>query len=1130
MTKLARPCGSIFLRNVPFRLGGILPAVCLLLLCAQSVFSQANTGRITGTVSDASGTITPGVKITIVAVETNRSQAFVTDSSGRYASGPLQVGAYRVEAQLTGFKHLVREGVSLQVQETVVVNLELELGEMTQEIKVTETGSQVQTVDSSQGQVIDQRRVVALPLNGRDYIQLALLSEGTQPPPGQGRNATGTNNGVGSRAGGFSAGGQRTIDNNYLLDGFNNNTDDTSFDTNQAEAIKPSVDAIREFKVQTNAYSAEFGRAGGGVVNLTLKSGTNGFHGTVYNFLRNEKLDARNFFDPVVKPPFKRNDYGFTLGGPAVKDKLFFFFSYENLLRRESSTVNNTIPTLAMRSGDFSALAVPVYDPATYDPATRTRQPFPGNVIPVARLDPVAKQLINFYPAPQNTRSSQNFIFNPPNREDVGKINTREDYQVSQNHQLSWLFNRQSGVIPASTSLPSPAFGGNTRVTDVQAYSSGLTWTAVVSQRLVTTTKLGWSKDEFLIDFSPEAIALGNVNAKLGLVTPPSGLPVSYPNFSLTGFSSLGAGNFLPVWSNGQNRQFKNDTNWVRGNHVLKFGVDTQWIQTNNVNSRQLGGAFSFSGRYTRNSLSGAGGSPVADFLLGAVEGSTFSTTTRIEGRATLLGGYLQDEWKVSQRLTLNLGLRYEYMRPFQDKYGKLANFDIDTDPLRPNLLLASQVGNSKFLGADVNNFQPRVGLAYQLIPEKFVLRAGYGIYYPLARFSPFGDSSSIVVNPPYNVAVSTSSDGVTPASLLRNGIPVDQLALHNAQSVSLASMQREPSYGYSQQWNMNLQYQLPRNWMVQAGYFGVRGTHLVNLVDANYVPTLGAGATNLLRRYKSIFIPTSVAGASGPVTGVTVSPLGQVLRQEYTGNSIFHSMQAKVEHRFAAGFTVLGSWIWSKGIGDIRGGNPTGMAPGSGFQNPANLRGERSLLDTNLAHAFVLSEIWELPYGHGQRFGTHTPAVVNALLGGWSLGGIVTLTTGRPFTVTQAGTPSNSGQVDRPNLVGDTAAVPGGRSVAQYFNTAAFQSNALFTYGNLGRNTMIGPGFSNIDASLAKRATLFRAAEHPLDLDFRWEFFNLFNHPNFGFPGGTRGTPTFGQITSADQGRKMQVGVKLVF
>src|SRR5882724_7642315 len=382
--------------KVWLKLGVVFCALCLLLLCAESLFSQADTGRITGTVSDGTGAVAPGVRITIVAVETNRTQTFVTDNMGRYSSGPLRVGAYRVEAQATGFKHVVRDAISLQVQETAVINLQLEVGELSQEVRVTAAESLVQTTDASQGQVIDERRVADLPLNGRDYLQLSLLSEGALDPPGQGRSATGTNDGIGSRAGGFSAGGQRTIDNNYLLDGFNNNTDDTSFDTNQAEAIKPSVDAIREFKVQTNAYSAEFGRAGGGVVNLTLKSGTNSFHGTAYDFLRNEKLDARNFFDPAKKPPFKRNDYGFTFGGPAIKDKVFFFFSYEKLARRESSTINNTIPSVQMRAGNFSAVAGQIFDPQTYDPATRTRQAFPGNIIPANRIDPVAKLLIDY--------------------------------------------------------------------------------------------------------------------------------------------------------------------------------------------------------------------------------------------------------------------------------------------------------------------------------------------------------------------------------------------------------------------------------------------------------------------------------------------------------------------------------------------------------------------------------------------------------------------------------------------------------------------------------------------------------------------------------------------------------------
>lgn len=1121
---------NIYVTKIRLQLVVLVLPLCLLFLCTHNLFSQADTGVITGTVTDPSGAVLPGVKVTVIAVETNRRQTFATDNAGRYSSGPLRVGEYRVEAELASFKRLVRPAISLQVQETAVVNLQMELGSVTQETTVTAAEDLVRTADASQGEVIDERRVQELPLNGRDYIQLALLSEGALEPPGQGRTGTGANNGTDSRAGGFSAGGQRTIDNNYLIDGFNNNTDDTSFDSNQAETVKPSVDAVREFKVQTNAYSAEFGRAAGGVVNLTLKSGTNRFHGTAYDFLRNEKLDARNFFDPANTPPFKRNDYGFTLGGPAIKDKAFFFFSYEKLARRESRTVNNTIPTFKMRRGDFSELTATIYDPLTFNSATRTRQPYAGNLIPDNRIDPVAKQFMDFYPAPQNGRLSQNFIINPPDREDVARINTREDYQVSQNHQVSWMFNRQTDAIPASTSLPAPAFGGDSRATSVQAYNTGLSWAAIVSPTLVTTSKIGWAKDEFLINFSPEAIALGDVNAKIGLKTPASNLPVKYPTINVTGFTALGVGNFLPVWSNGQNRQLKNDTSWIRGDHNFRFGLDFQWIQTNNLNGRNQGGSFSFSGRYTRNPLTAAGGSTVADFLVGAVDGSTFSTNTRVDARATLLAGYFQDDWKVTRRFTLNLGVRYEFLRPFEDKFDKLANVDIDTDPLHPTLILSSQVGQSSFVKADSNNFQPRVGVAYQVIPEKLVLRTGYGIYFPLARFSPFGDSDSILVNPPYNIEVATSSDGITPASLLKNGISPDSLALQNAQSVSLASHQRNPALGYAQQWNLNLQYQLASNWMVQVGYFGTRGTHLVNKVDANYVESLGPGNINQRRRLKSILVPLTVPGAAGLGSGVTISPLGAITRTEYTGNSIFHSMQAKVEHRFAQEFTLMSSWIWSRSIGDIIGDNGPGQSPGSGFQNPANLRGERGLLDTHLAQRFVLSGIWDLPFGRGRQFGSHLHPVLNAFLGDWSLGGILTLTSGRPFNVTVSGNPANSGGTNRADLVGDPDAVPGGQSVNEFFNIAAFRANKPFTYGNLGRNSLLGPGFKNVDCSLEKQAALFTAWDQPWNLQFRWEFFNVFNHANFGFPGGTLGTPTFGQLTNADPSRKMQVGLKLIF
>ncbi len=1118
-----------YVTTVRLKLVAVLLPLYFVLLCAGNLFGQ-NTAAITGTVTDPTGGVVPAARVTIVNVDTNSSRTVTTDGAGRYSSGPLSVGAYRVQVEAPAFKRLVRAAITLQVQQTAIVDLKLELGQTTEEMTVTAAPDLIRTTDASQGQVIDERRVQDLPLNGRDYLQLSLLSEGAMAPPGPGRSAAGTNDNGGSRAGGFSAGGIRSIDNNYLLDGFNNNTDDASIDSNQADTVKPSVDAVREFKVQTNGYSAEFGRAGGGVVNLTLKSGANRFHGTAYEFLRNEKLDARNFFDPGSTPPFKRNDYGFSLGGPVIKDKAFFFFAWEKLSRRESLTANNTIPTLNMRTGDFSQLSGIIYNPLSYDSATKTRQPFPGNIIPADQIDPVAKQLIDFYPTPQNAQLSQNFILNPPNQEDLTRLDTNNDYQVTQKHRISWMFNRQSFEIPAQSTLPSPAFGDNTRVATLTAYNTGLSWVALASPRLVTTTKIGWAYDLYLLAFSPEALAAGDVNAKVGLTIPPNDLPVKYSSMGISGYSSLGVGNFQPYLSNGQDRQIKNDTSWVIGSHNLKFGIDFQWIQTNNLNARNEGGQFSFSGRYTRDPLTLAGGNAVADFLLGYTDSTTFSTNTRLDERAILLAGYLQDDWTVTPRFTVNLGVRYEYMRPFHNVFDKRANVDLDTDPLNPTLVLASQVGQSSFVKADTNNIQPRFGVAYQLIPGKLVLRTGYGIYYPVVRYAPFGDSDSWAVNPPYNVAVGTSSDGITPATLLKVGLPVDSLVLQNAKSVSLASQQRDPALSYTQQWNFNLQYQPAKDWMVQLGYFGTKGDHLVNKVDANYVETLGPGSVNSLRRFKSITVPLTEFGASGPGSVRVISPIGSITRTEYEGNSIYHSLQAKVEHQFSDGFSVMGSWIWSKGIGDIVGDNGPGIAPGSGFQNPGNLRADRGPLDTNLSQSFVVSGIWDLPFGRGRQFGSHLHPALDTVFGGWSLGGILTVTSGRPFNVTVSGNPANSGQTNRANVVGDWRTVPGGQSVYQFFNTAAFQANQAYTYGNLGRNALVGPGFSNIDCSLAKEATLFSAWDEPWKLQFRWEVFNLFNHANFGFPGGTLGNPTFGQLTSANESRKMQGGIKIVF
>jgi hypothetical protein len=475
--------------------------------------------------------------------------------------------------------------------------------------------------------------------------------------------------------------------------------------------------------------------------------------------------------------------------------------------------------------------------------------------------------------------------------------------------------------------------------------------------------------------------------------------------------------------------------------------------------------------------------------------------------------------------------MRYQYLYPFHDVYDRLANVDLDTNPLQPQIELEAQFRGQGFWGHNSYlDFEPRLGLAYQLFNGKVVVRSGYGVYSPFQRFSPFGDSDSDVVNPPYDVSVAPSSNGITPALMLQNGVSANIVSLQNATSVSLASQQRTPPHQYTQQYNLNVQYQFANNWMFQVGYFGLKGTHLVNVFDANYVPTLGPGNTNSLRRFKSIFIPYSAPTIAGPVQGVTISPLGSILRTEYSGNINFNSMQAKITHQISGGFTILGAWTWSKALGDTYDSNPEGLAPGYNFQNPGNLKGEYGQLDTQLKQAFVFSGLWDLPYGHGRRFGTSTAPWANAVLGGWGLDSIVTVTSGRPFTVTVNGTPSNSGQTDRANIVGDPNAVPGGRTVKEFFNTAAFAANAPYTYGDEQRNSIIGPDYSDVDFALEKEATLFSVKDQPLSLQFRWDVFNAFNHPTYGFPSSVLGTPSFGQLTGANNPRQMQLAAKLIW
>lgn len=1074
----------------------------LLCLASATLLAQVETGRIIGTVTDSSSAAVPGASVTIQNVGTGRSFTVTTDEHGLYRSIPLPAGVYRVEIEAAGFKKAVRQDITLQVQQTVVADVPLEVGAISEQIDVKASVPLLSTTEASQGQVIDERRVVNLPLNGRDYIQLALLSEGASEP-------------TGGRIGGFSSGGMLTTKNNYLIDGIDNNSNQIAAESSQAEAVKPSIDAIQEFKVQTNAYSAEFGRAAGGVINLTIKSGTNQLHGTAYEFLRNENLDARNFFDSAGVPPFKRNQYGFSVGGPVIKNKTFFFGSYERLARRESRTVVANLPSLKIRQGDFSELNKVIYDPLSYDPQTRTRQPLPGNLIPSNRIDPLAKQIVGLYPVPQNGGLTRNFFNNPASKEDTDHLDLRFDHTIRATDSIYFRISRQQQDLPASLTLPPPAFGGGAWFKN-SGYNTGLTWNRIFSPSLFSSLRLGWNFLRADRRNPAESIPMGNLNKKYGVNGVDQAQPGGFASFAPAGYQTIGIGTANPLVSDSQTRQFVHDTTWTRGRHSVKFGTDVRRIQMNIFNIRSLPGAFTFDGSFTRNLTTGSGGDAMADFLYGWPQSTGISTPISLNGRSWFLGGYIQDEWRVRPNFTLNVGLRYEWFRPFEDRFDRMANFDMDTNPSKPALVLASQASERATISPDNTNFAPRVGFAWELKP-KLVVRGGYGIFYEFPQ--PVGDAQFLIGNLPFAYTVTIPTDGVNPAYLLKDGVPANVLTLDGVTGTNPSSYQRNPSLGYAQQWNLNIQNEFAPGWMLQVGYFGATGTHLFLRKDGNPVVTLAPGNRDTHRLYPSMSVPG---------TDRVLSPLGAVNRHEWSGNSAYHSLQAKIEHQFSSGFTLLSSYIFSRSLSNQLGFTTSGDAQGSGYQNLLDFRQERSLGSTHEKHRFVFSGIWDVPAGRGRALGANWHPVLDAVAGGWSLSSILTLHSGHPYTVTVQGDPANSGSTNRPNLVGDPSEGPS--SINRYFNTSAFARNPLYTFGNLGRNTMIGPGTAVVEFAALKQFQLAKAGDQPVNLQFRFEAFNFFNDVNFGLPNSTLGAAAFGQINGAGSSRKLQFGLKLLF
>ncbi|PYU88417.1 MAG: hypothetical protein DMG08_25500 [Acidobacteria bacterium] len=1061
--------------------------------------AQVNTASIRGTVSDPSGAVVDGASITATNDLTGVSLTTVSNAQGIYVFPVLNLGAYTLAAEKQGFKKAVRKGIELQVNQTARIDLALEVGAVSEQVVVQEQIPLVEAETSSLGHVVTQRDVLDLPLNKRNFSQLAVLV------PGANFGAAGTIGG-GDRPddprprSAFFVNGTRDSSNTYLIDGIDN------YDRlHTTVAIKPSIDAVQEFKVQTSLYSAEFGRNAGGVVNVSVKSGTNEFRGSAYEFLRNQALDARNFFAPLTqpKPHYILNQFGGTLGGPVVHDKAFFFLSYEAFRERKGQTLTSTIPTLAMRNGDFSGLGT-IYDPLTTTPSgsTFTRQAFPNNQIPATSMDAPAARLIQLYPQPTGAGLSNNFIWSPVREQNTHQVDTRIDRQIGSRGSLfgRYSFGDTNTITPAF--LPGKAQGAANFSGPNMLRTQGLAigFTRTLTPTLVNETRLGFTRigSHVFPFFFGEKIAdeVGIPNANQDNFS--SGLTT----ISISGFRGLGNSSFQPIFKVVNSFQVTDNLNITRGRHILKVGGQIIRPQVAHFQSSNPAGLFSFNGNFTNNPASPAGtGNAMASFLLGYPA----STSRTAQLSPTYLrwlehSAYFQDDWKIHPRLTLNLGLRYELITAPVTVNDHLSNFDF-----QQGKVIIAGVGTSRSAGVknDTNNFAPRAGFAFSLTP-KTVVRGGYGIFYdsvPLfAQLRPF----------PFLLSYSRVPSAFQVENRMSEGFPNADFDIAKNAANPFGTVDAVPfdnPLGYVQQYNLNVQRSLAANIGLTVAYVGTLGRKLRWVYDEN-IPDPGPGAVQQRRPYFNV-VPN--------VVGLRVN--------HAEASSAYHSLQIGIEKRMSNGFSFQTSYTWSHWIDNA----VSEAGYGSQGPNPQDLKNrrlERGNDPADIRHRFVHSWIYELPFGNRKRW-ANQGTLLSHIVGGWQINGITALQGGLPFTVGVGSPVTNNGVGNRADRVTDGSLSRDQRTLARFFDTTAFRTPAQFQYGNSGRDILRGPGTVNFDFSLFRNVRF----SEKRSLQFRSEFFNFFNTPQFGLPDGTLGATTFGTIsTLANDMRQIQFSLKLLF
>lgn len=1126
-----------------------IQALLILMAACLPVRVHAQTlGAITGVVTDQSGASISGASVTVTNPQTNFTRATTTNSTGNYEVPALQPGTYNVEAKVEGFQVEVRTGVELQVAEVARIDFKLTVGVVTQSVEVTGGAPLINSENASVGTVIENQRIVELPLNGRNYLQLSALS----PNVASGFNIQG---GTSAGAATTRLGGERSTqaiaisgtEREFIyhsIDGVNNT--EPNFNS---YIFEPSIDAIQEFKVQSGIYSAEFGR-GIGQVNVSTKSGTNDYHGALFEFLRNSAMDARPFAftsSVPVHSPFKENEYGFTLAGPLsipklfnAKNKLFFMTNYEGDRVRQQTQTVDSVPDAAMRMGNFSEILpnTPIVDPSNRD-ANGNKLPFAGNIIPLSELSPTSLALLPYYPLPNIPGAGRvnNYLQLDNNVTNKDFITERVDYTESQKSTWFFRYSWENDFVVT----PQLYLNGNSLT--AAADQAVLSNTRIISPTIVNEARFGFNYFHNLNALQTTFNPAYDIEGQLGLQI--GGPWTSFDNgvpgiIGITGYSNFGSNTEGPYNYRDADFNWVDGYSWIHGKHAVKLGLDVRRVRFNTIGNAYARGQYSIG-----NNATGYG---FADFMAGYI-GSVGKAAgeNNAEMRRTEQAYYVTDTWKILSNLTIDAGIRWEYLPPYGYRNDTESNWEINciaytpaqavTCPeptlvrvgtgdvyagvnvrFNPNVLVARDGSlGSRMQKADTRDFAPRLGVAWSVTP-KWTIHAGVGIFYtPDAGASEFYDNTRNFAGN-LTITASATLNNLTWANpyLLNGNNPCNVSApLICLSSPGPRALEYNGRVAYEAQSTFNVQRQLDKSTVLEVGYLGTE--------------------SHFIQRFHNLNNPIPGTGATAPRTPWPA--LGAIQYVDDDASAHYESLTAKLTRRLTSGLSVLAAYTYGKSIDDGSGIRAT--TTDNGEQNDACIKCEYGLSSFNQTQRFVASILYDLPVGKGRHF-LNTGGFANAALGGWRVTSIVTFGSGFPLGVSTGSNLSGAGG-DRPNASGQPLSLSN-PTTAEWFNINAFVANAVGQWGNVGRNVVTGPGVATWDASLSKD---FRITEKRF-LEARFESFNTANHPNFGDPGTSlysnainssgqaiAGTGTFGLINSLRAGidmRELQVSLKFLF